>query len=84
MKPVRQSLTRLKLTDMTASRVMPEGGAAEPESAFTNILKRLKREETCTKGIGRFERIIKQAASHNRAYSEESSLNVFLLTYKPY
>jgi len=37
MKPVRQSLTRLKLPDMRASPVAPEEATPEYESPFTGV-----------------------------------------------
>ena len=58
MKPVRQSLTRLKLPDIRDSPVAPDEAAPEHESPFTGVLKRLKRAEAGTMEISRFERII--------------------------
>jgi len=73
------SLTRLKLPDMTVSPVAQEEATSEHESPFTGVLKRLKRAEAGTKGISHFERIIKQGASHKKAYGNESSLNVIFI-----
>ena len=78
MKPVRQSLTRLKLPDIRGSPVAPDGTAPEHELPFTGVLKRHKRAEAGTREISRFKRIIKQA-SHKKAYGNESSLNVIFI-----